>query len=278
MARLAYLFDSSKCMGCHGCQVSCKQWNQEKALKTHFEGSFQNPPKLSVDTRMIMKFYENFEKDTIPQLNILKYQCFHCGEPACVKVCPSGALTKTSTGIVAMDQSKCIACGYCHNACPYNIPEIGEHVNKCDMCLSRTENGNDKDKTSTPACVKACPAGAMEFGDRDALIAKAKSRVEWLKGRGVSTANVYGDQILGGLGIISILKADPVKYGLPTNPSVPVEVTIWKDVLNPLGLLAFVGAFCLAGFKHILALKQAKIDEQKGIDHDDTHKGKGVSQ
>jgi len=212
MARLAYLFDSSKCMGCHGCQVSCKQWNEEKAVKTHFAGSFQNPQTLSKDTRMIMRFYENFEKDTIPQLNILKYQCFHCGEPACVKVCPSGALTKTSTGIIAMDQRKCIACGYCHNACPYNIPEIGEHVNKCDMCFSRTESGNDNDKTSTPACVKACPAGAMEFGDRDALIAKANSRVEWMKGRGISTANVYGDQILGGLGVISILKAEPT-YG-----------------------------------------------------------------
>lgn len=244
MARVAYYYDSSKCMGCHGCQISCKQWNQEKTVKTHFKTGYGNPQALDPDTRMIMRYYEGIEKDTNPiNLNFLKQQCYHCGDPACVKVCPSGALSQTKNGIVAVDQDKCIACGYCHNACPFAIPMIGKHVNKCDMCHSRVEKGNDKDLTSTPACVKTCPAQAMEFGDRSAMLAKAEKRVAWLKSRGYKDANVYGSTSLGGLGIIPVLKYTPEHYGLPVNPTVPTEVTVWKDIFNPLGLLMLAGAF-----------------------------------
>lgn len=257
MARLAYLFDSSKCMGCHGCQISCKQWNEEQATRTTFTGTLQNPPALSKDTRTIVRFYENFESDTTPQLNLLKIQCYHCGDPACVKACPSGTLTKTANGITAVDPSKCIACGYCHSACPFSVPAIGKHVNKCDMCFSRTENGNDKEKTTVPACVKTCPAGALEFGDRDELVAKANKRVEWLKSRGNAQANLYGEKILGGLGVISVLKYPPANYGLPANPSMPLEVTIWKDLFNPAGLLMLLGAFGATAAHYLLARTQA---------------------
>jgi formate dehydrogenase beta subunit len=272
MARLAYYFDSSKCVGCHGCQTICKQWNQEKAVTTLFTGSLQNPPTLDTNTRMIMRYYENFETESMPSLNFLKYQCFHCGEPACVKVCPSGALTKSETGIVGMDTEKCIACGYCHNACPFSIPMVGKTVNKCDMCQSRTKNGSSEDKTETPACVKTCPAGALEFGDRDKLIAKANKRVEILQARGNAKANLYGENVLGGLGIISVLKYPPDYYELPANPSIPLEVTVWKDYFNPLGLLMLGGAMGMAAFLHFLALKQPKDGDHH---HNETADGKG---
>ena len=272
MARVAYYFDSSKCVGCHGCQISCKQWNQEKAVKTHFTTGYGNPPALSPDTRMIMRYYEGMEKDTNPMnLNFLKYQCFHCGDPACVKVCPSGALSKTENGIVAVDQDKCISCGYCHNACPFSIPSIGKNVNKCDMCLSRTQSGNDKERTSIPACVKTCPAGAMEFGDRTAMLAKAQKRVEWLKSRGYQDANVYEANSLGGLGIVPVLKYAPQQYGLPANPKIPVEVTVWKDFFNPLGLLMMAGAF---GVTIVHRLMQRGQNDNHSSDHD-AGNGKG---
>lgn len=269
MARMAYSFDSSKCTGCHGCQVSCKQWNQEKTVATKFSGSYQNPPQLDKDTRMIVRYYENFEKDTIPQLNLLKFQCFHCGDAACVKVCPSGALSKTAHGSTAVDTGKCIACGYCHSACPFTIPVVGTHVNKCDMCFSRTQNGSDSDRTSTPACVKTCPAGALEYGNRESLLDQAHKRIAWLKSRGYSQANVYGDNVLGGLGVISILKYPPANYGLPANPSVPSEIIAWKDVFNPFGLVMLAGAMGLTVAHRILVARQngghsPEIDKEKG--------------
>lgn len=271
MARMAYYFDGSKCIGCHGCQVACKQWNQEKAVPTKFVDGYTNPPTLNTDTRMIMKYHENFEKDTVPQLFMLKHQCYHCGEPACVKVCPSGCLTKTAEGIVAADTAKCIACGYCRSACPFTIPTIGDHVNKCDMCLSRTQSGSAKEQTNIPACVKSCSAAALEFGERDKLVAQAKKRVEWLKGRGYQHANLYGEGFLGGLGIISVLTHKPVNYGLPENPSVPVEVTVWKDIFNPMGLLMLAGAF---GMTVVHRLMQRGGDDSHSSKSDSTGSGK----
>ena len=111
------------------------------------------------------------------------------------------------------------------------------------MCLSRVAEGNDKDHTAIPACVKTCPAQAMDFGDRDKMLAKAHKRVEWLKSRGYKDANVYGEHDLGGLGIIPILKYAPEKYDLPAKPKVATELVVWKDIFNPLGLLMMAGAF-----------------------------------
>jgi len=243
MERVAYMYDSSKCMGCRGCQSICKEWNDQKTDPTTFTGVYTNPPSLNPDTRMIIKFYDTFTPD--PNFNFLKYQCFHCGDPACVKACPSGALFQAENGIVAFDVDKCIACGYCHSACPFGIPQIGKVINKCDMCYSRVMEGSESDKTSTPACVKSCPAGALTFGKRNDLVEQGKKKVEVLKNKGYTEANLYGENILGGLGVLAILKYSPEKYGLPKEPVVPTDIGLWKGILHPLGLVMLGGA---AGF------------------------------
>ena len=43
----AMLLDESICMGCRGCQVACKQWNDNPAEDTHNWGTYENPPELS---------------------------------------------------------------------------------------------------------------------------------------------------------------------------------------------------------------------------------------
>jgi phenylglyoxylate dehydrogenase beta subunit len=79
--------------------------------------------------------------------------CRQCGEPLCVKNCPAGALSKDrETGIVQWNEEKCVNCQLCTLACPYagiTYNVLTEQVMKCDFC------GGD------PACVKACPRGAL---------------------------------------------------------------------------------------------------------------------
>ena len=49
----ACLVDTTQCIGCRGCQIACKQWNELEAEKTEFfagQGGYQNPPVLSSKT------------------------------------------------------------------------------------------------------------------------------------------------------------------------------------------------------------------------------------
>jgi Fe-S-cluster-containing dehydrogenase component len=106
--------------------------------------------------------------------------CNHCDVPPCVGVCPTQATWKREKdGVVMMDWHRCIGCRYCIAACPYGsrsfnwrdprpfIREITPAfptrtrgvVEKCNFCEERLAKGE------LPACVKACPAGAMAFGD-----------------------------------------------------------------------------------------------------------------
>lgn len=87
-------------------------------------------------------------------------QCRHCEEPWCIYFCVAGAIGKDSeTGIVVIDQQKCIGCWTCIAACPYGaiIPDFNSKtVVKCDLCP-----GED-----IPACVANCPNEALVV-DRD---------------------------------------------------------------------------------------------------------------
>jgi Fe-S-cluster-containing dehydrogenase component len=86
----------------------------------------------------------------------------HCLEPACVEVCPEGAISKRSQdGIVVVDRDKCVGCQVCLEACPFEVPAFGtdEKMQKCDMCLNRIEVNAE-----SPPCVETCPTEALTFG------------------------------------------------------------------------------------------------------------------
>jgi molybdopterin-containing oxidoreductase family iron-sulfur binding subunit len=105
--------------------------------------------------------------------------CNHCDVPACTRVCPTSATWKRADGVVMMDWHRCIGCRYCVAACPYGSRSFNWRdprpalssvnpafptrtrgvVEKCNFCEERLAVGEP------PACVAACPHGAMTFGD-----------------------------------------------------------------------------------------------------------------
>ncbi len=225
MSGNAILFDSSRCSSCKGCQISCKSWNNLPApLEVNaagFSGSLQNPIDVNGDTRLIVTFKERAGGSKGVEWAFGRRACMHCSDPACVSVCPSGALSKDeATGFTVFDVDKCIGCQYCRSACPFDIPRhthvtpLGDDIiiNKCDGCLDRVEQGR------SPACVSTCQANSLQYGKRDDMLGIAEKRVEWLKSQGFKDASIYGATEMGGLHVIYVLKYDISMYGLPENP------------------------------------------------------------
>ncbi|UZV75271.1 DMSO/selenate family reductase complex B subunit [Pasteurella multocida] len=153
-----FYFDSDRCTGCKTCELACKDY---KDLDTN------------VNFRRI---YEYAGGDWQQQANgcwqhnvfayYLSISCNHCDNPACVSVCPTGAMHKTEDGFVIVNEAICIGCRYCHMACPYDAPQYDAmkgHMTKCDGCHSRILEGKK------PICVDACPLRALDFVPIDEL-------------------------------------------------------------------------------------------------------------
>ena len=239
------LFDTSKCTGCRSCQLACKQWNQLAAKQTRNTGTYQNPPDLQPNTYLVMRFQEMEDSKGGVKWFFRHHACMHCTDAACVKVCPSGALYYTDMKTVGLNRTICIACKECVTACPFEIPKYDDKtdkVYKCDMCESRIGNNME------PACAKACPTGALTWGDKDKLMKVAYKRAKDLGG----DAKVYGDKFVDGTHLVYVLQEKPAAYSaLPTNPSVPLSIVLWKDVLKPLSLLA-AGGVLAGSFLHYI--------------------------
>ena len=259
MAEKTKLIDLSKCTGCRGCQLACKQWNQQPASQTAQLGTYQNPPDLQSSTWTLIRFQEVADKDNVKWL-FRKDGCMHCTDAACVKVCPSAALHYTEYGTVGIHHERCIGCKECITACPFDTPRYDattDKIYKCDLCIGRlTAN-------QSPACVLSCPTGALTIGAKDAMIRKAYARVKELGG----DANVYGDKFVDGTHVIYVLDEKPAVYEkLPLKPSVPLSIIVWKDLLKPLSLLA-AGGVIAGSFLHYI------IHGPKLPDEDQNQKG-----
>lgn len=137
-------FDMTKCIGCKCCEVACHEQNN-------------NPP--DVQWRQVGEL-EGGEFPATARLYV-SMACNHCLEPSCLQGCPVDAYYKDpKTGAVRLKDDACIGCGYCTWNCPYEAPQFNAErhmVTKCDFCHNRLED------QLLPACVAACPSGAIEI-------------------------------------------------------------------------------------------------------------------
>jgi formate dehydrogenase iron-sulfur subunit len=250
MARKSLLLYPELCIGCRACQVACKSWNELQAGKTRNNGTFENPPDLTPYNFNRIRFVEvPSEKNPIRWL-FVSQRCMHCDDAGCMKICPSpGALYRTKDGAVAVNKDKCIGCKLCLAGCPFNVPRFGkdDKLAKCTLCSDRTESG------LTPACAKTCPTGAIVYGDRDALIARAQK---------AGYGKVYGETDLGGLGALFAFKDPPKLYGYADKPTINEMVIFWHKFLKPAAWAGIGGMTALMAI-HYLAVGPKKEKEEK---------------
>jgi formate dehydrogenase iron-sulfur subunit len=230
------LYDGTRCIGCRACSVACKSWNRKPddlEEKVSVEGGIEGKATLSAKTFTYMRYREVGDGDNL-KWAFCKIQCMHCEHPACETACIVGALKKNEeTGAVTYDRGACIGCRYCMVACPFGIPTYewekpSPWIRKCTFCADRqTGNENEPAGTLHPACVTACPTGALEFGDREELIEEAYRRMEAAPDRyykdGEGNPHIYGEKEAGGTAWMYISSVSPEELDLPkvTNESVP---------------------------------------------------------
>ncbi len=146
MARYGMLINTKKCVGCYACSVACQMKNN-----------------LTVDKAFIR--YEELETGTFPHVYAeqVPLQCMHCEDALCQSVCPTRATYTTDSGVVLVEEEKCIGCKYCMMACPYGA-RVQLHSGVVEKCRFCWEDGSPGDP---PACVGTCLSNARIFGDLD---------------------------------------------------------------------------------------------------------------
>jgi len=127
----------------------------------------------------------------------------HCRRARVPRGCPApGASCSTSTAIVDVDPEKCIGCGLCETGA-VRRPRYAQGTNKmakCTLCVDRVSVGLE------PACIKACPTGCLQFGDKTALVEAAKTASSSSTPTAFAQAAYYDPQGVGGTGVITVLK------------------------------------------------------------------------
>lgn len=195
------LVDLTRCIGCRTCEAAC---NREQALPepelpfddmSVYDQEFHGGQKRRTDENAftVVNRYDQAEGDPVYR----KIQCNHCNEPACLTSCFVNAYTKTKEGAVIYNSKICVGCRNCMIACPFRIPAYAYSsatnpvIRKCIFCYdTRLKFGKP------PACVDACPQGALVFGHRKNLLKIAHERVRANPDRYVDY--IYGESEVGG--------------------------------------------------------------------------------
>ena len=138
-----------RCIACLSCERVCF-FHQAESCQGHVANIFVH---VDMDHR-----------------RIFTATCRQCEVALCMKVCPSGALSRDPrTHAVVVDKNRCIGCGMCVTACPFGSVQLdGEQrvAAKCDLC-----GGN-------PRCVQVCMAKALHFGSINELAELKRKRTD----------------------------------------------------------------------------------------------------
>jgi molybdopterin-containing oxidoreductase family iron-sulfur binding subunit len=194
-ANWGMMIDVGACIGCRRCLHACKLENNipDAPSNMHWIDLFElenTRPVSEVENIPPLRSDIDYTDAPKPGYWYMSFNCFHCENPPCTKVCPTGATYKDEDGLVLVNYDFCIGCRYCMAACPFNarrfnwwspehppsrtspidgtIVSLNEDVplrqrgvnEKCTFCVHRVRKGNPVTK-----CVEVCPVSARHFGD-----------------------------------------------------------------------------------------------------------------
>lgn len=148
MGKISLLVYEQECMGCHACEIACKQEHQ-------------------LDVGLL--FIKVIERSPV----YIPIYCHHCSDPPCMDACPMEAISQNEMGIVRVDGELCDGCKTCVEACPYGAIQFDDDRQvalMCDLCYERLENRME------PACSAVCPTRCILWGDEETIARQTDQR------------------------------------------------------------------------------------------------------
>lgn len=145
------LVDTKKCAGCTSCMMACSL--------THHGQTNLSLSRIQITQNPFGRFPDDIQIS----------QCRQCPYPSCVAACPTGAMHADEvTGVRTVDESKCIGCERCVNACPFTPSRAlwnyeDKHAQKCDLCEGAEFWDEVGGADGKRACEEVCPMGAIQF-------------------------------------------------------------------------------------------------------------------
>jgi len=129
-------------------------------------------------------------------------------------------------------------------ACPFGVPAysyesaFSPQIMKCSLCFGRISTGG------IPACVGACPAGALIFGKRSEILDIARARIKKQPEKYIDY--IYGEREAGGTSwlyisgvpfekagfAMDVPKKPPVEYARGFLGAVPVVLSVWPALFS----------------------------------------------
>ena len=253
------LVDTTRCIGCRACEVACGQANGMLVPDVEKDAALEKERTTSEKQWTVVNRYKTEKGDVF-----VKKQCMHCWQPACTAACLTNAMFKTKEGPVIWNADKCMGCRYCMISCPYNIPkfeynEWNPDIQKCTMCYGRLQEGKQ------PACVEACPADALMFGQKRDLMEIARVRIYNHPRQYVR--HIYGEQEVGGTGWLYLASVPFEQLGFPMHLGTTPYPEYTKEFLYSVPILDFGLPTLLIGLKLLVdqAGRGKHEDEDGGV-------------
>jgi len=159
MAKYGMVIDVSKCTGCYGCFIACK----DEHCGNDFPPYALSQPNMG---HFWMRIIEK-ERGKYPKVkaDYIPVPCMHCDKAPCVEAADNNAVYRRPDGIVIIDPEKSKNKKDIVKSCPYRVIYWNEEKGipqKCTFCAHLLDQG-----WKEPRCVEVCPTGALTFGNLD---------------------------------------------------------------------------------------------------------------